>query len=92
MVQGSVYSDEQLKATIAANDAGDLTTLTTTSSFACVCSDGSASTCLNTDCASSHIEQILTVNTQATFDPVFHIPGLPTTYTLKGQSIQKCLQ
>jgi Flp pilus assembly protein TadG len=89
---GAAASDTTGIATAASSDAANLTTLTTTSSFTCVCSDGSASTCANTDCANSHIEQTLTVNTQATIDPVFHIPGLPKKYTLKGQAIQKCVQ
>jgi Flp pilus assembly protein TadG len=88
---GGTASDTAGIATAAANDAANLN-LTTTSSYSCVCSNGSASTCANTDCANSHIEEILTVNTQATVNPMFHIPGLPTTYTLKGQAIQKCLQ
>jgi Flp pilus assembly protein TadG len=85
-------SDTAGIATAAANDAADITALTTTSSYSCICSNGSASTCANTDCNNSHIEKILTVNTQATVNPLFHIPGLPTTYTLKGQAIQKCVQ
>ena len=89
---GAAASDTTGIATAASSDAGNLTTLTTTSSYSCVCSDGSSSTCANTDCSNSHIEQVLTVNTQATIDPIFHIPGLPKTYTLKGQAIQKCVQ
>lgn len=76
----------------AADDAANLTGLTTTSSHACVCSDGTASTCQPNDCPSSHKEETLTVNTQVTFDPVIHLPGIPNTYTLKGQAIQKCVQ
>lgn len=76
----------------AANDAGNLTGLTTTSSYSCICSDGSSSTCSNKDCSSSHIEESVTVNTQVSFDPLFHLPGLPRTFTLKGQAVEKCLQ
>lgn len=76
----------------AANDAANLTGLTTTSSYACVCSDGTSSTCQPTDCPNSHKEETLTVNTQVTFDPVIHLPGIPKTYTLNGQAIQKCVQ
>jgi len=89
---GYTASDTAGIANAAASDAANLTTLTTTSSFSCVCSDGTASTCSNGDCATSHIEQILTVQTQATIDPVIHLPGLPKTYTLKGQAVQKCVQ
>lgn len=75
----------------AANDAGNLTGLTTTSSHSCICSDGSSSTCSTGDCSSSHIEDTVTVNTQVSFDPLFHLPGLPKTFTLKGQAVEKCL-
>ena len=89
---GGTASDATGIATAAASDAANLTTLTTTSSFSCICSDGSASTCAPGDCQNSHTEETVTVNTQATINPVFHIKGLPTTYTVKGQAIQKCLQ
>ncbi len=89
---GSAAADAIGIINAAASDAANLTGLTTTSSVSCVCSDGSASTCQPTDCANSHIESILTVNTQANFDPIFHIPGLPATFTLRGQAIQKCGQ
>ncbi len=78
--------------TAAQNDAPNVALGTTTASSSCICSDGSASTCLSTDCSTSHIETILTVKTQATFNPGFHLPGLATSYTLHGQAIQKVLQ
>jgi Flp pilus assembly protein TadG len=76
----------------AANDAtmSGLTNFTTTSSYSCICSDGTASTCSIGDCSNSHIEATVTVNTSASFNPVIHIPGLPNTITLHGQSIRKC--
>jgi Flp pilus assembly protein TadG len=89
---GHTVSDTTGIQTAAATDASNLTGFSATSSYTCVCSDGTASTCQATDCANSHIEQTLTVNTQATFDPIIHLPGLPRTYTLKGRAIQKCLQ
>lgn len=76
----------------AANDAPDITLGTTSVSHSCICSDGSASTCLSTDCSTSHIETILTVQTQTTFNPGFHLPGLPTSFTIHGQAVQKVLQ
>jgi Flp pilus assembly protein TadG len=76
----------------AANEAYDLSGLSTTVSTSCVCSDGSASTCLNTDCSSSQIEQVLSVRTQVSIDPLIHAPGLPTSYTMTGRAIQKVLQ
>lgn len=78
--------------TAVANDAQDLTLSPATVSKSCICSDGSASTCLSTDCSTSNIETILTVQTQATIDPGIHLPGFATTYTLQGQAVQKVLQ
>jgi Flp pilus assembly protein TadG len=78
--------------TAAANDAPNITLGTTSVSHTCICSDGSASTCLSTDCSTSHIETILTVQTQTTFNPGFQLPGLPNTFTIHGQAVQKVLQ
>lgn len=78
--------------TAAQNDAPNITLGTTTATKSCICSDGSASTCQRTDCSSSNIETVLTVETQGTFDPLIHLPGLPTTYTLHGEAIQEVLQ
>lgn len=75
----------------AAADAPDLA-LIANSSLACTCSDGSASTCQPTDCPYSNIETVLTVQTQSTVNPLFHLPGLPDTFTVRGQAIQKVLQ
>lgn len=89
---GFTVSDSTGIQTAASSDASNLSGFSATSSYTCACSDGSASTCQPTDCANSHIEETLTVNTQATIDPLIHLPGLPTKYTLKGQAIQKCAQ
>ncbi len=78
--------------TAAQNDAQNLTLGTTTATTSCICSDGSASTCVSTDCSASHIETILTVHTQSTYNPGFHLPGFPTSFTLRGQAVQKVLQ
>lgn len=76
----------------ASNDAPDIALDPTTSSYSCICADGSASSCKSTDCSGSAIETILTVNTQVTFTPLLHIPGIPATFKLQGQAIQKVLQ
>lgn len=86
--------------TAAAADAGDLaSSVTATATVTGMCSSGAActgagSTCINTDCATpgDHIETVLTVDTAATFDPIIHVPGLPTTYTVHGHAVQKCVQ
>jgi Flp pilus assembly protein TadG len=78
-------------ATAAANEAPDISGLTTTSSVSCSCANGGTSTCLNTDCPGSTIIVTLTVQTTATYDPGIHIPGLPATYTLHGRAVQQVL-
>lgn len=78
--------------TAATNDAANITLGPTTVTPSCICSDGTASTCAVGDCSSSTMEHILTVQTQATVDPGFHLVGFPTSYTLYGQAVQKVLQ
>jgi Flp pilus assembly protein TadG len=78
--------------TAATNDAPNITLGTTTVTESCICSDGSASTCKPTDCSGSNIETILKVQTQATFTPAIKVPGLPASFTLNGEAVQKVLQ
>jgi len=73
-----------------------LTTLTVTVAAppSCICSNssGSASPCSSISCTSpAHVEQILTVTTQATFSPSPYLPLLGKTFTLNGSAIQKVL-
>ena len=80
----------------AASDAADINGLSTSVAITGICSDGTACSgtagaCKATDCSSSHIENILTVNTSATYTPVLKVPGMPTNYTLSGQAVQKVL-
>lgn len=77
----------------ATHDSANIQGLTVNSvTLSYVCSDGSVSTGLNTDCPNSHIVETVTVVTQATINPLIHIPGLPTTYTLHGRATQTCFQ
>jgi hypothetical protein len=58
----------------------------------CICSNGNSSNCGTTSCPGSEIETILTVQTQGSVTPLFRVPGLPTSFTLHGQAVQKVLQ
>lgn len=73
----------------AVQDAPNIPALTATASSFCQCSDGSASTCLGTDCPTSHIVDYVKVNTQATVRPPFQISFLVGSFTLKGQAIMR---
>lgn len=76
----------------AAAEAPNLSGLIATPSTSCICSNGSPSSCGNGDCSTSHIEEILTVNTQYTLTPMIRLPALPSSFTLRGQAVQKVLQ
>ena len=77
----------------AQNDASNITLGQTSASISCICSDGSSSTCnASTDCSTSHMEQILTVNTQYTYVPIIHLIGFPDSFTLQGQAVRKVIQ
>ncbi|HMH12452.1 MAG TPA: TadE family protein, partial [Edaphobacter sp.] len=82
----------------AKQDAYDLSTssrasnFTATVSSSCMCSNGSAAaSCVLSSCPTSQLEQVLTVQTSATFTPVIHLPNLPTSFTLHGLAVQRVL-
>jgi len=77
----------------AQSDAYNLSGIALTSAaMTPVCSDGSTYDA-NADprCPGAHVEDILTVTTSVSFDPLIYIPGLPKTFTLYGRAVQKCL-
>jgi Flp pilus assembly protein TadG len=91
---GGTAQDQTGIANAAANDAYNLdqTNFLATSSYSCICSDGTASTCTQGDCSSSHIVETVEVDTTYTIHPLFNYPGISNTYTLHGQAKQKCGQ
>jgi Flp pilus assembly protein TadG len=77
-------------STAAANDAPQVTGLTTTSSYGCMCSDGSGQ---SADCGtppncSSGKRQVnyVIVNTSATYTSLFPWPGVPSSLALTGKA------
>lgn len=86
--------------TAAQNEANDTYKLnngafTVTSSVTSICSNGNATTGSPPACVGSGVtvENILTVNTSATFDPLFYAPvfGSSHTFTITGTAVQKVL-
>lgn len=80
----------------ASADASNLSGLKTTVSVSGICSDGSTCSetggaCQPTDCSASHIETILTVDSSATFAPMFPMPAIPNGLTMHGHAVQKVL-
>ena len=56
--------------------APDITLGNSVVTKSCICSDGSTSNCQSNSCASSNVEQLITVTTQTTFDPLIHLARL----------------
>lgn len=85
--------------TAATNDSTNLSTaLVATATNFCACSTApstqvSCSTVL-TSCSTppAHSLEYVQVTTTATVDPLIHLPGLPTTFTLHGQAIMRVEQ
>jgi Flp pilus assembly protein TadG len=76
----------------ALNDGINLSGLTATSSHSCACSTAPSttivcSTALTTCPSPSIILESVQVNTSATVRPLYHWPGLPTTFTAQGFAI-----
>jgi Flp pilus assembly protein TadG len=88
----TTVSDSSGMQNAAKADAPNLTAMTATGSHYCQCSNGSASTCLSTDCASSHRLTYVEVNTSATYTPLVNWPGVPTTTTLTSEAIMRVNQ
>jgi hypothetical protein len=60
----------------------------------CTCSTSPPTACATTGtaCPGSNPETTLTVTTQTSFNPGFHLPGFPTSFTLQGTAVQKVMQ
>jgi len=76
----------------AQQDASGINNLTVTPSHYCACSDGTASTCQPTDCASSRIIEYVKVDTQTQLNTLFPYPEFPRSYTVNGQEIMRVAQ
>jgi Flp pilus assembly protein TadG len=74
---------------VAIDDAANISNLSATAQNSCTCSNGNVVTCANAAslCLSpNRIFEYVQVTTTATVNPIFHYPGLPSTFTLQGQS------
>lgn len=88
----STAGDTTGMQTAATNEASNVALGTTTVSTSYICSNGTSTSGTPPTCSGSAVETILTVNTQATVDPLIHLRFLPITFTVHGQAVQKCLQ
>jgi Flp pilus assembly protein TadG len=79
--------------TAATNDGSNVAGLSATASQFCSCSSAAATqvACATapTTCASSRVLNYVQVNTTAAVSPPIRLPGLPITFTLRGQAIMR---
>jgi len=74
----------------AEQDAPNISNIAATAVQTCSCTDGTAITCANAgaNCISpGRIIESVQVNTSASVNTLFHLPGIPNTVTLTGQAI-----
>jgi hypothetical protein len=79
----------------ALSDGQSLTGLTATASNYCECADGSASTCLATDCPASHriiYVQVLTAATIPSLTNFAYLPASLRTITVQGKAVMRVAQ
>jgi Flp pilus assembly protein TadG len=78
--------------TAADNDAPNIAGMTAVATHFCQCSDGSASTCLATDCSGSHRLVYTQVNTSASYSPLINFMGILPAMTVPGKAIMRVAQ
>jgi Flp pilus assembly protein TadG len=84
----STMQDTSGIQTAASNDAPDVTGLTTTSSYGCMCSNGTnqSTNCSSPPTCTSGSRQVnyVIVNTSATYTTLFPWPKVPSSFALTG--------
>ena len=88
----TTVSDNAGMQSAATADAPSLAGLNVTATHFCQCSDGSSSTCLATDCSTSHRLTYVQVNASAPYTPWFNWPGVPASTTLTSQAVMRVAQ
>ena len=66
--------------------------MTATATHFCKCSDGSASTCLSTDCSGSHRLLYTQVLTSAAYSPLITFMGILPSMTVPGKAVMRVVQ
>ena len=88
----STAADNAGMQAAAANDAPNIVGMTTTATHFCQCANGTASTCLSTDCAGSHRLLYTQVNTSAPYTPLVNFMGILPSMTVPGKAVMRVVQ
>lgn len=65
-------------------DGQNISGLTAVATHLCQCADGTASSCLGSDCPGSHRIAYVQVTATGTFSSLFRYPGLPATFNVSN--------
>ncbi|HEY0394560.1 MAG TPA: TadE/TadG family type IV pilus assembly protein [Candidatus Elarobacter sp.] len=76
----------------ATADGQNVSGLTATASHFCTCADGSASTCLPTDCAASHRLVYVQVDVTGTFTSLVRFAHVSPSITIPGRAVLRVSQ
>ena len=83
----------------AATQDANFSVMTATATWGCTCDTGAGTSCTypvplpnsctTISCSTGQIVQCIQVTTHATFSPLFHYPGLPTSYQANGRAVMR---
>lgn len=76
----------------ATADGQNIAGLTAVATQFCKCADGSASSCLPTDCSSSHRLVYVQVDTTGSFTSMLHAGNILPTLTIHGRAVMRAAQ
>jgi Flp pilus assembly protein TadG len=88
----STAGDNAGMQSAATSDAPNITGMTAVATHFCKCSDGTASTCLATDCAGSHRLLYTKVTTSASYAPLINFMGILPSMTVPGKAVMRVVQ
>jgi Flp pilus assembly protein TadG len=88
----STAADNAGMQSAAANDAPNVAGMTATATHFCICANGTASTCLSTDCPGSHRLIYTQVNTSAPYAPLISFMGILPPITVPGKAVMRVVQ
>ncbi len=88
----STASNNGAITTAAQNDAPELTGMVVSATGGYGCSDGSAVTNSSGvySCSTGSLVRVAQITTTVNYDPLIHLPFLPSTYNLTGYAAQEC--
>lgn len=78
----------------AVGDASNIKNMTATASVFCACSTNASTTisCATPATTCARLFEYVRVDTASSVNPIFHLPGLPSSYALNGHATMRVVQ